>query len=107
MDESSRDGSDREGEGVSRRVVGWVLLLCAPGVFAGISLTAFFLLPREFAHPFSLAGWAVAAAGTGVGGYLAPRRDRVRPGVAVFGVVLGLAVYWFALAVTGQVTGRF
>lgn len=90
-------------EGVSRRVVGWLVLLGSPGFFAGIWVTLYLV-------PFGLSGgatpatafrtgfaiWGAAASASAVGGSLVatgPARPGMRVAAGVGGFLFGAAAF--------------
>jgi hypothetical protein len=87
---------------MSRRAIGWLLLLAWPGLAAGVVITAALLWDAP--EKVALAGWAFAAAGSGTAGHWAasspPANAKALPALGAFGgFMAGAAVYFSTLAI--------
>lgn len=87
---------------MSRRVIGWLLLLAWPGLVAGVVITMTLLWHSS--ERAALAGWAIAAAGSGTAGHWAasppPANAKGLPALgAVGGFVTGAVVYFLTVAI--------
>jgi len=93
---------------VSRRTLGSLLLVVAPGLASAITVTAYliaeaasprggYLVPDEL----TLGNWVLAAAGAGTGGLMAASSARstgLRALAACCGFIFGAAVYFVTMA---------
>jgi hypothetical protein len=110
LDRSSAEGPE---ESVSRRVIGWLLLLGSPGLAAGITLTLFFALPGLLIpSPWrvDLIFWGAASVASALGGYLVPSaavREEFRLATGLAGLVLGAWVFFVTMATADFLTTSF
>jgi hypothetical protein len=96
-----------------RRTLGWLLLVAAPGLLAGIVLTLMAFVPSGVSRiPFllSLVLWGVAAVASAFGGSLLLRAGAgasLRFLVGIAGFLFGAGAYLVAMIAADFATPRF
>ena len=98
---------------MSRRAIGWLLLLGSPGLAAGVTLTLFFALRGlsvRLPWRVDLALWAAASVASALGGYLIPAataRKETRFLVGIIGFVFGAGVFVIAMVTADLLSTTF